>query len=343
MSAPLGQDRVAAAPQSPDVRCETSRAVESGLQSGQFRVEEITSEEALDALAREWRRLSEQSDTALLFNTHEWASACWRQFHRVASGRDLSRLWVLAVRDSACLRAVVPLWVETRRFLGMPTRIARFVGEGPSDYGDLLLAAPRRPALEAIIAHLAVHGAPWDVLDLREFFGESPNLSEWIKLLASRGWWVRQTADSPCQTIPTEGGWDAYYRGRFNSKRRRDQRRERRSLDETGTVTQEVLTDATLAPGLADTLAAVQAAHADAGEHRPGEFNDPAFRSFLEEMLTTATARGWLRVPILRRDGVLLAYYIAFLYRGRYYVYNTAHRADCQAYGVGKLLMLYIF
>lgn len=305
-------------------------------------VEEISDENAFAGLANEWCALSEQSDDALLFSSHEWAAACWRHFHRAAAVRDHPRLWVLAVRDAMGLRAVVPLWLETRRFLGIRTRIAHFLGEGPSDYGDLLVVPPRRPVLEAIVDHLSASGTTCDLLDLREFFGESPNLPDLIELLASRKCWVHRDEDSLCQNIPTENGWDAYYRSRFISKRRRDQRREWRSLEQTGVLTQEVLTDSTIAHGLADAFAEVQAAHVDAGERRPGEFNDSKFRPFLEEMLATASARGWLRIPILRRNGAPIAYYIAFLYRGRYNVYNTAHRADCQRYGAGKLLMLYM-
>ena len=82
--------------------------------------------------------------------------------------------------------------------------------------------------------------------------------------------------------------------------------------------------------------------HRNASSERPGEFNEPTFRLFLEEMLATASRRGWLRLPILWRDGAILAYFIVFLYNGRYYLYNTAYRADCRRFGVGKLLMLYM-
>jgi CelD/BcsL family acetyltransferase involved in cellulose biosynthesis len=305
-------------------------------------VEEITTEEALAGLAREWHALSEQGDTALLFNSHEWVWACWRHFHRAEAARDRPRLWVLAVRDAAGLRAVVPLWVETRRFLGLRTRIARFIGEGPSDYGDLLVAPPRRAVIEAVIAHLSARQEDWDLLEMREFFGESPNLRELTELMNARGWWMHQFEDSPCQIIPTDGGWDAYYHRRVSGKQRKGLRREWRNLEEMGAVTKELLTDVDRASGLPDAFAEIQAAHIHTGEHRPGEFNDPVFRPFLEEVLATASARGWLRLAILRRDGVPMAYGMAFLYRGRYYLYNTAHHADCRRYGAGKLLIVYL-
>jgi CelD/BcsL family acetyltransferase involved in cellulose biosynthesis len=305
-------------------------------------VEEITTEAALTALANDWQGLSERAETALLFNSHEWASACWKHFHHTQAGRDRPRLWVLAVRNAAGLQGVAPFWVETRHIVGMPLRVVRFLGEGPADYGDLLLAAPQRPVLEAIVDHLAANSARWDLLDLREFFGESRHLPVFMDLLAARRWWLRPSEDSSCQNIPVENGWESYFHARFSGRRRKDLRREWRRLEQTGTLTKEVVTDVTGMPGIADAFAEVQAAHVAASEERPGEFNDPVFRSFLEEMLAVAAARRWLRIPILRRNDAPVAYWIAFLYRGRYFVYNTAHRADCQPYGAGKLLMLYM-
>lgn len=302
-------------------------------------IEEIITEDALAGLAPEWQTLSEQSESALLFNSHEWAQACWKHFHRSQAGR--SQLWTLAVRDSVGLRAVFPLWIETKRFIGIRTRIARFLGEGPSDYGDILLAPPYEPVYDALFDHLG-HAQACELLDLREFRGDSPNLAPFTRALVVRRWRMSRTDDSVCQHIPIDDGWEAYYRSRFNSKRRREHRREWRAFEEAGALEKETLSDVSEAPGIGVEFAAVQAAHVDAGEHRPGEFNDPFFRPFLEEMLMIASKRRWLRIPLLRLSGIISAYYIAFLYRGRYYVYNTAHREEYQRYGPGKLLMLYM-
>ena len=305
-------------------------------------VEEISDENAFAALANEWYLLSEQCDDALLFTSHEWAGACWRHFHRGAAGRDGPRLCVLAVRDAIGLRAVVPLWLETRRFLGIRTRIAHFLGEGPSDYGDLLVVPPRRPVLEAIVEHLFASSTTCDLIDLREFIGESPNLPDLIELLRSRKWWIRQSNDSRCHLVPAGMDWESYYHGRFGADSCRYHRRDWRRLEKSGELTVELLTDVTRGVELSASFGEVQAAHRYASSERLGEFNDPTFRPFLEEMLATASQRGWLRLPALWRDGALLAYFITFLYNGRYYLYNTAYRADCRRFGVGKLLMLYM-
>jgi CelD/BcsL family acetyltransferase involved in cellulose biosynthesis len=302
-------------------------------------VEEICSEEALARLAPEWRALSESADGALLFNTYDWASACWRHFHAVHAA---AQLWVLAVRNGTSLRGIVPLWVETRVFLGLPTRILHFLGEGPSDYGDLLLASPCGAALDAVLAHLAARRDRWDLMELRELCADSRNVEQLISAMAARGWWMERTEDSRCEQIPVTDGWDAYYERRFRGKRRKDMRRQWRNLEVAGAVRTEIISRVPDCNDLVQSFAEIQAAHAAAGELRPGEFNDPIFRPFLDSMLRVASEKGWLRLALLRLDNVPVAYYLAFLFRGRYYVYNTAHRADSQSLGTGRLLMLYM-
>jgi len=301
-------------------------------------VEAITTEQALAAASESWSALSAASENALLFNSHEWASACWTHFHAESPNAEL---WVLVVRNAHRWLALLPLWRETRCFLGVVTRTAHLLGEGPSDYGDLLCSAPPQEPMDALVDYVLQRHDEWDVLDFRETPPNSAVATLLLPRLTARGCRAESTGDSPCRAIPTTDGWDDYYSRHFNSKRRRDHRRDRRIFDTTGSVTQEWLCAAAELPALADAFAEVQAAHAQAGENRPGEFNDRRFRPFIERMMTVAAQRDWLRISVMRRDGAVVAYYVAFHYRDRYCVYNTAHRADVQQYSVGKLLMLF--
>ena len=311
--------------------------------TGAYQVEEVTTEDALARLEPEWRALSGEVAGALLFNSCDWATACWRHFHRGSSRHaDRPMLFVLAVRRAGSLRAVLPLWTETLRLFGVRTRIARFLGEGPSDYGDFLLGEPRHELIDVALAHLAARHDACDLLDLREFRGESANLPHLIDKLRAGRWWVRRSNDSDCHLVSAGTDWESYYRGRFGADSRRYHRRDWRRLERTGALTVDLLTDVSRSIGLSASFGEVQAMHRNASSERPGEFNEPTFRLFLEEMLATASRRGWLRLPILWRDGAILAYFIVFLYNGRYYLYNTAYRADCRRFGVGKLLMLYM-
>lgn len=310
--------------------------------AGTYRIEQITTTDELKRLGPAWQALSARAGGALLFNSYEWASACWKHFHADSPVRNAARLCVLAVWDDAALRGVVPMWIETRQVLGLRVRIARFLGEGPSDYGDLLLDEPRRVLLGAVVDYLTSHRDLCDRLELREFFGESPNLTPFLGTLDGGGWRTIRTADSDCYWIPTDVEWDAYCRRQFGRTRRRSLWRGWRRLESVGGFEMTLLDSVATTGPLADALGAVQAAHVEASEHRPGEFNDPTFRPFLEEMLATASAQGWLRLAVMRRDNVPVAFYLAFLYRGRYFLYNTAYRADTQSVGAGKMLMLFM-
>jgi CelD/BcsL family acetyltransferase involved in cellulose biosynthesis len=250
-------------------------------------------------------------------------------------------LWVLVVREGSDLLAVAPLWLETRRVLGVPLRIARWIGDGPSDYGDFLLATLEPALAETLAGHLLGRRSCYDVLDLRECRGDSPALP-WQRAalaLAHRG--LRGLPDSQCFVLPMEAGWDAYTNRQFSGKRRKDLRREERKLAMAGGFEWITLTAIERASDLADAFGAVQAAHVAASDARPGEYNDPVFRPFMETMIETASRKGWLRAFLLRRHGQVVAFLLAFAYRGRHYLYTTAHTADSQQFGAGKLLFLH--
>ena len=304
-------------------------------------IEEITTERGLADIADEWNALSERSATALLFNSHEWVSACWKHFHSQA-GQTQTLLWVLALREAGVLAAVAPLWIETRWRQGLRLRTARWIGEGPSDYGDLLLLRLDPALVDAIVSHIVRPGSPCHLVDLRECRGDSPAL-RWLRAaLQGHASMVQESSDNVCFSINTACSWDAYFLGQFRGKRRRDFLREWRNLSEAGGFEWEMIDALPAVSDAASAFGAVQASHVAAGEMRPGEFNDPVFRPFLEEVLVTASRRRSLRACVMKRHGQTVAYYLVFAYRGRHYVYNTAHTAQCQALGAGKLLMLYM-
>lgn len=315
-------------------RTEAQRPAESG--APRCTVEEIREAAALERFAPEWDAFSERAGGALLFNTSAWVQAWWRRLagrtHPGSAG-----LRVLVIRESGVLRAVAPLWLETRSALGWRYRIARFAAEGPSDYGDVLVAGAVEPVMRALAAHLAAMGC--DALELREWFGSSPRRQPCVDALERAGWRVDLSADSVCRNIPPNT-WDAYCAQHFTGKRKRDQAWAHRRLQQAGPVSEAYLSGVADVRAFAEGLAGVQADRSFADGPRPGEFNDPLFRPFIEEVLEQANARGWLRVATMGRDGRTIAYFLCFLYRGRYYVYNTAHRHGSRDSGAGRVLML---
>jgi CelD/BcsL family acetyltransferase involved in cellulose biosynthesis len=310
-----------------------------------LRIECVDSATGLEALASAWDALSTHSPTAMMFNSHAWVSACWRHFHAARAARSETRLCVLCAWQDGSLVAVAPFRIDRRPIAGTTLATVRWIGEGPSDYGDLLLAAVDRVLVDALIAHLFECVARADLVDLRECRGDSPAAPLLRAALERHAAGCQDADDSRCRLLPTEEGWTRYQETRFSGKRRKDLRREWRKLETVGDVELSLLTafDTPLQLAeIAQRLGAIQAAHPAAGTDRPGEFNDPVFGSFLRDWLAIAAARGWMRLALMSHGGVPVAYWLAFRYRDRHLLYNTAHRGDAQHYAAGKLLMLFL-
>ena len=68
----------------------------------------------------------------------------------------------------------------------------------------------------------------------------------------------RLEPDSPCYLMRVDGDWGAFYRVRFDGKRRKDHRHEWRNLAATGSFSVDFLTSASAESGLTDTIAEIQ-------------------------------------------------------------------------------------
>lgn len=300
------------------------------IQHTPYRIDQIDNSEMLDSIAPTWRQLSSQVETSVLHTSYEWLRACWR--HHFARRAELC---VLAIWDAERLRGIVPLRIEELAIAGIRVRVGRFLGEGPSDYGDLLLLEPEDAMLDAIAAYLTARDDLCDLLELREFFGESAHGDALLFHLAAYGWKTSQTADDVSYWIPTDCNWDTYLRNQFSAKWRSEIRRRLRVLDAEGGFEKQILRSVPDAPSIAAAFADVEKDHVDAAARYP------SYRPFLEEVLALASTNGWLRGALLYHHDRLVAYRLAFLYHGRYYLYKVSHRAEVRRLGGAKLLMLY--
>jgi CelD/BcsL family acetyltransferase involved in cellulose biosynthesis len=103
-----------------------------------------------------WNDLVARSDTNTVFQTHEWLTSWWQVF---GVGRELL---LIAVFGGDRLVGLAPLMQD--RTGGAPT--IRFISDGNADYCDFLLAEPRLPVLQRILATLAWQPGGWRALHL---------------------------------------------------------------------------------------------------------------------------------------------------------------------------------
>ena len=128
----------------------------------------------------------------------------------------------------------------------------------------------------------------------------------------------------------------------LRGKKRKELRRQRARLEETGALTEEVRTDAEGLATWTDDFLALEA-EGWKGEAGTAMARREAEAAFLREMLAGAAAAGVLRRFALRREGRAVALVIGLMGRGPgLYTYKIAHDPGLARYSPGVMAMLMV-
>jgi CelD/BcsL family acetyltransferase involved in cellulose biosynthesis len=185
----------------------------------QLRVELLSAEAELAALAPAWDELVCAMPRPSPFLLNAWLVEWWRHFG------DGGRLAVLTAFRGDRLVAGLPLFV--RRRLGL--RTLEFVGGTKAALADVLLGPKEGDSTAALVAE-AGDGLDHDFANV---FG-LPVGSRLTRTPAWRDLRLIERLESP--VLDLSDGWDAVYERRFPPKARQNRRRRRRQLDQLGSV-----------------------------------------------------------------------------------------------------------
>jgi CelD/BcsL family acetyltransferase involved in cellulose biosynthesis len=257
-----------------------------------MKVKRVDTLEAFEALAPLWQAVATESGQMSPFLSHEWFGCCWR-----AAGAR--RPEVLVVEDSAGPVAMIPLVHWSGALHGLPVRFVGILNAPDTAFADWLIVGRAEPVIEAVMADLAAR-SDWDVLALNGLPASSLTLKALSGWLPGRYRWQRiRPLRSPYLT--TTGTWDEFWTG-TSQRFKKTIRNVRNRLAKVGTVSVEehrlVSPDS---PVFADLLAVSgkswKAHRALAIATMPG------MAQFFRELTVHASARGWLRLWIMRLDG----------------------------------------
>jgi CelD/BcsL family acetyltransferase involved in cellulose biosynthesis len=293
------------------------------------RVECVDDASRFGALRAEWNDLLRRSTADGPFLTWEWLNAWWNHF---GAG---SALRIVTVRDHGELIAIAPLhqpkpampWWPHLEFLG--------TGEAGSDYLDVIAASGHEA--DAITALTQFARSRRTALRLTHL--PALSVAETLaRQLSHEGWAAASAPDGVCPFIRLAGHtWDSYL-ATIGSAHRANVRRRLRGLEKHFDMRFELVTSE---PTRAEALAALERFHQRRYTAAGGStaFSSATLRAFHDEVTRRGIDRGWMRLYILRLDGVAAAVMYGFAYNRRFYFYQHGFDEQFQQHSAGLALM----
>ncbi|HTY78964.1 MAG TPA: GNAT family N-acetyltransferase [Candidatus Bathyarchaeia archaeon] len=257
-----------------------------------MKVRRIETLESFEALAPLWHALATESGQTSPFLGHEWLGCCWR-----AAGPR--RPETLLVEDASGPVGVVPLVHWTGALHGLPVRFVGLLNAPDTAFSDWLVVGRPEPVIEAVMAHLSTR-SDWDVLALNALPPSSLTLKALQTWLPGRYRWQRiRPLLSPYVT--TTGTWEQFWAG-TSQRFKKTVRNVKNRLAKAGTASVEEHRDVAPDSAVFTDLLEVSARSWKA-PRALAIATMPGMAQFFRELTVHASARGWLRLWIMRLDG----------------------------------------
>ncbi len=197
-------------------------------------IELVEDRAGFEALKPDWDRLHAKASTIrrLPFQSHAWLSI-WCETHLRQASSGPVRLAIAVVRQGRAVCLICPFAVE--HVYGLKRLV--WMGDPASQYGDVLLDHDRASSTEiaAAFRHVLDHVTP-DIIRLRRVRADAAA----APFLRGEKAAIAATNQAPFIDLSKASTPDAYA-ARFSAKARKNRRRQRRRLEEKGTVSVTVL------------------------------------------------------------------------------------------------------
>ena len=295
-------------------------------------VERIETTAQFAALRDEWNALLEASRSRCVFLTHEWLFTWWKH---LAAGRTL---FILTSRSQGKLVGILPLALRRPQYSRMIPRSLEFLGSGliGSDYLDAIVTpGVEQEVIQAFSQYLLRAGI---VLRLSATRRGSAIVAELATRLCGRGWIVMDTAINVCPYIDLRGlSWETYLSS-LGSSHRYNFNRRLKNLEKDSSVRIESVRKPEQAQAALDALIGLH--HKRWASKEPSEaFQDAPTVAFHREFVELAAVQGWLRILVVRIDGVPAAALYGFRYGETFYFYQSGFDPEWKRQSVGLVTM----
>lgn len=296
---------------------------------------QVTNDFSNGNLYDSWNEILSQMDNANAQLTHEWLRSWWEVFG------DNKRLFLITVTDGCKIIGIAPLTItKVMGKAGFELRKLTFVGDGLTDYHDLLVANERRKEVLQILLKCIVDCKEnWDVVHFRNVRGDSPNLPILRDTLGDTPLTFVERINIQCPYISIDCDWMSYYNA-LGKNIRSDIRRRLNHLAKMGKAKFVRLHEV---DDVMDTLGIIKSIHVKC-QRAKGEIswytNEKRFR-FVSLILKRFGDRKWLDIVFLKLNDKVIAYYLGFVYDNIVYFWNTGFDPEFSKVSPGKLLLHY--
>jgi len=294
-----------------------------------IRIERVETLEGFHSLQAAWQELLQTTANTTPFLTWEWQFSWWRHY-----GHN-HRLWILAAYRHEQLVGIAPLMLVRQSKLGFSHRVLRPIGTPDLDQGGLLVRDNDPQVWAALLTGLMQHNAAWDVLKLDHVLFAPLDLPTLQNAFPAGRFSISGQSDAQLY-IPLEGDWDTYFQGLSRNLRRDLTKRANRAGRQCD-VSFEQYAGEQLTPAALCELFDIN----QSGRY-PHLYESENDRNFHLELAERMASAAWLRLFLLRVDGVAAASCYGFLYNNRYADWRTAYRREFAGLGVGNLLLMHV-
>jgi len=281
-----------------------------------------------------WNDILSQTDDANVQLTHEWLSSWWEVFG------DNERLSLITITDQGKILGIAPLTIsKVIGKAGFELRKLVFVGDGLTDYHDLLIANERREeVLRSLIEFIANSKESWDAIHFRNVRSDSPNLPILRDALGDTSFRSIERINYECSSISLDCDWTDYYHGVLGKNLRSDIRRRLNYLGRMGKAEFIRLREV---DDVTNTLGIIKSLHIKCRRAK-GEtswYTDESRFRFVSLILKRFGDRKWLDLLFLKLNDQIIAYYLGFVYDNIVYFWNTGFDPEFSKLSPGKLLL----
>jgi len=257
--------------------------------------------EATGLDAARWNALAAQSSTNSVFQTFEWAQN-WSKTY----GASFEALFV-SVSDRSGIAGVAPFVIDRS---SSRDRIVRFLGDGRSDYCDLLGASGSVPVVTAMFDAIRDAGG-WDVIAMNNVPAQSPTVDVVRSVAEKAGLHISIDHQFMCPTLLIEGH-EADAKQIFNKP---SLRRPSNHFAKAGRLVTRNLTKASEVEPYLDVFFNQHIARWR-GTRSPSLFLTERNRLFYRELTRDLAAKGWLLFSVVELDDQPIAFHYGFDYNG---------------------------